>query len=101
MVARSVVSNTAAKQIFMTIANAEVVEKPEIVAERLGLTQVGDTAEVDAWVAAVFAERVDEVKRYNAGEVKLMGFFVGEVMKKSKGKADPKAVQARVRHALS
>ena len=34
-----------------------------------------------------------EVERYHMGETKLMGFFVGQVMKRSKGKADPKAVQ--------
>ena len=39
-------------------------------------------------------------KRYRGGEVKLLGFFVGEVMKRSKGKADPKAVQAKVKEAL-
>jgi aspartyl-tRNA(Asn)/glutamyl-tRNA(Gln) amidotransferase subunit B len=44
-------------------------------------------------VEEVLADHPDEVERFKAGETKLMGFFVGQVMKRSKGKADPKAVQ--------
>ena len=45
------------------------------------------------WVDEVLAAHPAEVARYRGGELKLMGFFVGQVMKRSKGKADPKGVQ--------
>jgi len=55
--------------------------------------QVSDTGALEGWVDEVLAAHTAEVARYKGGEAKLIGFFVGQVMKKSKGKADPKAVQ--------
>jgi aspartyl-tRNA(Asn)/glutamyl-tRNA(Gln) amidotransferase subunit B len=62
-------------------------------AEKLGLVQVSDQAALTTWVEEVLAAHPKEVARFRAGENKLMAFFVGQVMKRSKGKADPKAVQ--------
>jgi Asp-tRNA(Asn)/Glu-tRNA(Gln) amidotransferase B subunit len=45
------------------------------------------------WVDEVIGAHPGEVARFREGEAKLMGFFVGQVMKRSKGKADPKGVQ--------
>ena len=45
------------------------------------------------WVDEVLAAHPGEVARFREGETKLMAFFVGQVMKRSKGKADPKGVQ--------
>jgi aspartyl-tRNA(Asn)/glutamyl-tRNA(Gln) amidotransferase subunit B len=59
----------------------------------LGLIQVSDQEALAGWVDEVLAAHPVEVARYRGGEVKLMGFFVGQVMKRSKGKADPKGVQ--------
>ncbi len=67
-------------------------ESAATVAKRDGLTQVSDDAPLRAWIDEVIAERPDESKRYLAGERKLQGVLVGLVMKKSKGKADPKRV---------
>jgi Asp-tRNA(Asn)/Glu-tRNA(Gln) amidotransferase B subunit len=66
---------------------------PAAVAERLGLVQVSDEGALATWVDQVIAANPNEVARYQAGETKLMGFFVGQVMKRSGGKADPKGVQ--------
>ncbi|HEU4955283.1 MAG TPA: Asp-tRNA(Asn)/Glu-tRNA(Gln) amidotransferase GatCAB subunit B, partial [Gemmatimonadales bacterium] len=63
------------------------------VAERLGLVQVSDTGALAGWVDEVLTAHPSEVERYRKGEKKLIGFFVGQVMKKSQGKADPKGVQ--------
>jgi len=62
-------------------------------AEQMDLIQVGDTDVLGRWVEEVLAAHPGEVARYRGGETKLMGFFVGQVMKKSQGKADPKGVQ--------
>jgi aspartyl-tRNA(Asn)/glutamyl-tRNA(Gln) amidotransferase subunit B len=67
--------------------------EPAAVAERLGLVQVSDQGALTGWVEEVLAANPAEVVRYRAGETKLMGFFVGQVMKRSQGKADPKGVQ--------
>ena len=68
-------------------------DAPRAIAEKLGLVQVGDSDALGQWVEAVLAASPGEVARYKGGEVKLIGFFVGQVMKKSGGKADPKKVQ--------
>ncbi|HEY0779162.1 MAG TPA: GatB/YqeY domain-containing protein, partial [Gemmatirosa sp.] len=69
-------------------------ETPARIAERDQLTQVSDDAPLRAWIDEVITERPDEARRYLAGERKLQGVLVGLVMKKSKGTADPKRVNA-------
>jgi aspartyl-tRNA(Asn)/glutamyl-tRNA(Gln) amidotransferase subunit B len=91
LVKEGVVSLQAAKRVYPELVDG--TEEPRAVAERLGLIQVGDASALGAWVEEVLAANPSEVERFRGGEVKLMGFFVGQVMKKSGGKADPKAVQ--------
>ena len=91
MVKENVVSLQAAKRVFAELLVKD--EAPRAVADRLGLVQVGDADALGRWVDEVLAEHPGEVARYRGGETKLMGFFVGQVMKKSQGKADPKGVQ--------
>jgi aspartyl-tRNA(Asn)/glutamyl-tRNA(Gln) amidotransferase subunit B len=90
LVAQNVVSNQAAKRIYPELASNG---SARTVAERLGLLQVSDTAMLGGIVDEVLRAYPKEVERYRAGEAKLMGFFVGQVMKRSQGKADPKGVQ--------
>ena len=90
MVRDGKVSNTAAKKIFARMV--ETGQRPETIAEREGLTQVGDESQLAAWVDEVLASQATEWDRYKAGEKKLLGVFVGAVMKKSGGRADPKKV---------
>jgi aspartyl-tRNA(Asn)/glutamyl-tRNA(Gln) amidotransferase subunit B len=75
-------------------------ESAPTIAERLGLLQVSDTGAIAGWVRETLAAHPAEVARYQAGEAKLMGFFTGQVMRLSKGKADPKAVNAALAEAL-
>ncbi len=92
LVREGVVSLQAAKKIFVEMStNADA---PRATAERLGLVQVGDSDALGQWVDEVLAAHPNEVQRYQGGETKLVGFFVGQVMKQSGGKADPKKVQA-------
>ncbi|MBK9068520.1 MAG: Asp-tRNA(Asn)/Glu-tRNA(Gln) amidotransferase subunit GatB [Gemmatimonadetes bacterium] len=84
------VSNQAAKRIFGELGAG--TEAPRAIAERMGLLQVGDADALGQWVDEVLAANPTEVERYRGGETKLMGFFTGQVMKKSGGKADPKKV---------
>jgi len=91
LVKEGVVSLQAAKRVYPELVAGN--EEPRAVADRLGLIQVGDANTLGAWVEEVLAANPSEVERFRGGEAKLMGFFVGLVMKKSGGKADPKAVQ--------
>jgi aspartyl-tRNA(Asn)/glutamyl-tRNA(Gln) amidotransferase subunit B len=91
LVAQGTVSHQAAKRVYLEMAEAE--GDPHTTAERLGLIQVSDQGALTGWVDEVLAANPGEVARFRAGETKLMAFFVGQVMKRSQGKADPKAVQ--------
>jgi len=99
LVREGVVSLQAAKGVFAEIALSD--REPRAAAERLGVLQVGDTAQLGAWVDGVLAAHPEEQRRYRAGEGKLLAFFMGQVMKASRGKADPKAVQDLLRAALT
>ena len=68
--------------------------------ETEGLSQVQDSDELNAWVDAVIEENSDEVERYRSGETRLIGYFVGQTMRKSQGRADPKALSALLRGRL-
>jgi len=90
LVSGGTVSNTAAKRIFALML--ESGHAPAAIAEREGLVQVRDAGELERWVDEVLAENPREAERFRAGEKKLLGVLVGQVMKKSKGRADPRAV---------
>ncbi|MEP6570493.1 MAG: Asp-tRNA(Asn)/Glu-tRNA(Gln) amidotransferase subunit GatB [Acidobacteriota bacterium] len=70
-----------------------------IIAEQ-GLVQVSDTGEIDRIIDEVIAASPDQLEQYRAGKETLFGFFVGQVMKVSKGKANPKVVNERLRTKL-
>ena len=92
-------SHQAAKRVYAELALAPS-EDPAAVAERLGLTQVSDESALTSWVDEVLAAHPGEVSRFRSGESKLMALFVGQVMKRSKGKADPKGVQPLLQQRL-
>jgi aspartyl-tRNA(Asn)/glutamyl-tRNA(Gln) amidotransferase subunit B len=93
------VSNNAAKQVFASLADNGSGD-PRTVAERLGLLQVADAGALTGWVEQVLAANAAEVERYRKGETKLLPFFVGQVMKASKGKADPTQVPHLLKERL-
>ncbi len=84
------VSHTAAKRVFAKMA--ETGKPAAQIAADEGLSQVGDESALTTWVDEVLQEHPEEAKRYLSGEKKLQGVLVGFVMKKSKGRADPKRV---------
>ena len=72
----------------------------EKIIEEKGMVQVSDTGEIDALIDGVIAANADAVANYRAGKEALFGFFVGQVIKASKGKANPKVVNERLRAKL-
>jgi aspartyl-tRNA(Asn)/glutamyl-tRNA(Gln) amidotransferase subunit B len=93
------ISGRLAKDVFA--AMVETGERPgKIVAER-GLTQVTDTGAIEAAIDAVLAANGDKIAEYRAGKDKLYGFFVGQVMKATQGKANPAALNEILRRKLT
>ncbi len=90
LVKNGTLSNSAAKTVFATMLQEGGTAAS--IAERDGLLQVGDDSALVAWIDEVWAEHPDEATRFAGGERKLQGVLVGFVMKKSKGRADPKKV---------
>jgi aspartyl-tRNA(Asn)/glutamyl-tRNA(Gln) amidotransferase subunit B len=88
LVKEDVISGKIGKEIFPEIYQKAVSPKSYI--EEKGLVQISDTTELSATVDAVIARFPKEVGEYRAGKEKLMGFFVGQIMKETKGKANPK-----------
>jgi aspartyl-tRNA(Asn)/glutamyl-tRNA(Gln) amidotransferase subunit B len=63
---------------------------PKELVEKRGLVQISDTGVIEAAIDAVLAANPDELEKYRGGKTKLLGFFVGKVMKETGGRADPK-----------
>ena len=89
-VSTGAVSISAARTVFdeMVSDSSEV----DSLIERLGVEQVSDDSEIDKIVQGIIDSNPDESERYKNGETKLKGWFVGQVMKSSKGKANPQMV---------
>jgi aspartyl-tRNA(Asn)/glutamyl-tRNA(Gln) amidotransferase subunit B len=93
-----VISGKTAKTVFDEMA---VTGRPaaRIIREK-GLTQVSDAGALEAAVDQVLSGAPKEVARYKEGNTKLMGFFVGQVMKATQGKANPNLVNEILRKKL-
>jgi aspartyl-tRNA(Asn)/glutamyl-tRNA(Gln) amidotransferase subunit B len=74
---------------------------PQEIVEAEGLSQVSDLGAIDALARDVLAANEKSVADYKAGKTKVMGFLVGQVMKVSRGKANPTVVEERLRALLT
>jgi aspartyl-tRNA(Asn)/glutamyl-tRNA(Gln) amidotransferase subunit B len=72
----------------------------QAIVEEQGLVQLSDTGEIDSLIEIVIAANPEQVASYRSGKEALIGFFVGQVIKASKGKANPKVVNERLREKL-
>lgn len=79
----------------------ETGEKPSVLMEKLGLIQISNTEELNQIIQQVLKENKKELKEYLSGKDKLFAFFVGQVMKKTSGKANPKILQELLKENLS
>ncbi len=94
------VSNTAANgELFKALLESPESKAAEL-AEKLNLIQESNTDELQSWVDAALAKYPDKVEEYKAGKKGLTGLFMGEVMKLSRGKADPKLASKLVQETL-
>ncbi len=97
-IADGTISGRIAKQVFEIMFESGR-EADQIIAEQ-GLRQVTDSGAIDDLVARVIADNPDKVAEIRAGKDKLIGWFVGQVMQASQGKANPKMVNQALRDKL-
>ncbi len=98
MVDAGTISNSAAKEVFAAVVSTG--EEPAAAVARLGLAQVSDSARIERWIEEVVEQNPAQVAQYRAGKTQVAGFLVGQVMKRSGGRAEPKTVQQLMRQAL-
>ncbi|HDH03725.1 MAG TPA: Asp-tRNA(Asn)/Glu-tRNA(Gln) amidotransferase subunit GatB, partial [Actinobacteria bacterium] len=99
LVEASTISTSAAKAVLAGVLDGE--GSPGEVAEDRDLLQVSDSGTLQAAVEQAISDNADEFARLTSGEQKLIGFFVGQVMKLTGGKADPKIVTSLLQTRLS
>ena len=87
LISDNTLSSRMAKDVFETMAETGK-DADAIVAEQ-GLKQITDTGAIDTAIDQIMAENADKVEQYRSGKVQLMGWFVGQVMKATQGKANP------------
>ncbi len=98
-IADDTISGKIAKEVFEGMWNGE--GDADTVIERKGLRQITDTGAIEAVIAEVLQAHPRQLEQYRAGQEKLFGFFVGQVMKASQGKANPAQVNQLLRKLLS
>ena len=92
------ISGKMAKTVFETMF--ETGKPPRAIVQERGLVQMTDIAQIRAIIEEVLKNNPDKITDYKNGKTKLMGYFVGEVMKKTQGKANPKMVNEILREKL-
>jgi aspartyl-tRNA(Asn)/glutamyl-tRNA(Gln) amidotransferase subunit B len=98
LIDENAISTTIARGVWEKMLLAPRL--PTRIVDEDGLRQVSDAGAIEAIIDAVIAGNPSEVERYRAGQQQLFGFLVGQAMKASKGKGDPKLVNARLRSRL-
>ncbi len=98
MVKSGAVNNNTAKEVFSEMFSTG--KNPEEIVKSKGLEQISDESGIAAMIDAVIKANPDNLAKYKSGKDKLFGFFVGEVMKAAKGKANPAVVNRILKEKL-
>lgn len=99
LIEKETISNNIGKQIIFTMLK-DGTNASEIV-EKQGLSQISDEGALKEIVQKVISSNQEQVNAYKAGKTQLFGFFVGQVMKETKGRANPKTVNDLLKELLS
>ena len=99
LVSNKTLSSTMAKEVFNEMLS--VNESPNEIVKRKGLTQVSDTGELEKIILEIISKNPEQVEKYKNGKTSVIGFFVGEVMKSTKGRANPQIVNELLKNNLS
>ena len=98
LVESGTVSTSAAKEVFDRMYGSN--REPDEIVRTEGLSQIGDQDELAEVVAGVLAEQPEAVDRFRGGNAGSLGFLVGQVMRATGGRANPKLVNELLRRAL-
>lgn len=93
------ISNKIAKEVFEEMVKSG--ENPTQIVEAKGLVQISDTSVIEPIIDEIIAKNPDNVEKFRAGNTNLLGFFVGQVLKATGGKANPKVVNELVAQKLN
>ncbi len=96
--AAGTISGKIAKEVFEAVWGGE--GSVDEIIEKRGLTQISDSSQIDQLVAGVIAANPAQVEQFRAGKQQVLGFLVGQVMKASRGKANPQQVNDALRRQL-
>jgi len=99
LIADNTISGRIAKEVFEAMVDSG--QSAAEIVEQKGLRQVTDTGAIEASIAEVLAANADKVAEYRSGKDKLFGFFVGQTMKKTGGKANPALVNEILKRLLA
>ena len=95
------ISGKIAKTVFEKLWSSEAATTADAVIEAEGLKQVSDSGAIESIVDEIIAANPKQVEQFRSGKDKVFGFFVGQVMKATQGKANPQAVNEILRAKLS
>jgi len=98
LVKEGIISGKIAKVVFENMAKTG--KSPDKIVKEKGLVQVTDVSAIEEIISNILAENAKEVDDYRNGKTRLLGFFVGQVMKETKGKANPKIVNEVLKKKL-
>ena len=97
-IADNTISGKIAKQIFEAMWSSK--DDADTIIEAKGLKQITDSSAIEGMIDEILANNQPQVEQYKAGQEKMLGFFVGQVMKASQGKANPQQVNEILRDKL-
>ena len=92
------ISSKIAKDVFPFMLEED--RDPEIIVKEKNLIQITDTSAIESAIDNVINQNPDQVEEFKSGKDKVIGFFVGQVMKETKGKANPQMVNDILREKL-
>jgi aspartyl-tRNA(Asn)/glutamyl-tRNA(Gln) amidotransferase subunit B len=99
LVDQGVINNPTAKEVLVFIAQTD--KNPETIIEEKGLKQIGSVDELEAMVKELIAANPGQVAEYRSGKEKLFGFFVGQMMQKTKGKGNTQMINDLIKKHLN
>jgi aspartyl-tRNA(Asn)/glutamyl-tRNA(Gln) amidotransferase subunit B len=94
-----IISGKIAKEVLVEMYRTG--EAPAAIIEEKGLIQISDSSALEAAVAEVLAQNPAQVEEFRSGKERVMGFLVGQIMKATQGKANPKMVNDILRKQLA
>ena len=99
LIDQGVINSPTAKEVLIFVAQEN--KDPITIIEEKGLKQIGSVDELEALVQEVITANPKQAEQYRSGKDKLFGFFVGQMMQKTKGKGNPQLINDLIKKHLS